>query len=378
MSKPTKQIAKYGFWQSDLSAEKVAGKALSFGGLATLNGNVYWTEHRPDEGGRGVIVKQSATGQISDVIAAPFSADTGVHEYGGGEFGVGVNADGNDVLVFSNDEDEDLYLVNLGTDGEPVRLTELENMRFADIQVIESYIVAVAEYHDPNAVVDNMPDNFMVRVSLDARSTHEVEIIAKAKNDGGRDFYAYPRISPCRSKIIYMAWDLPFMPWQNAQIFMADINENGIENAELIAGGGDEASFAPIWHTDGGDHKGAMYYIGDSTGIGNLYDVRRGVSDNLFEVNAECGHPNWVFGMSSYDVLDNGLIVMRMVEAGLFKLVVVEPWSKNVRYIETDLVHIEKISSFGEHVVMLAAITVTPTIIQINNRKTSIGPIMML
>lgn len=347
-----KQIAKYGFWPSDLTAEKVAGKTLRFGVLETLNGNIYWTESRPDEGGRNVIVKRDADDNISDVIAAPFGADSEVHEMGGGEFGLGIDANGNEILVFVNDDDQDLYLVNLSSNAEPVRLSEVENMRFADIQLTETYLVAVAEYHAPDG---SMAENMLIRLPLDARSSSEVEVIAASKSSGGRDFYAYPRISPCRRKIIYNAWDLPNMPWQCAELYMANINENGIENAELIAGGGNEATFAPIWHTDGGDHKGAMYFIGDGTGIGNLYDVKRGVADNLFPIDAECGHPNWVFNMKSYDVLGNGLIVMRIIEAGVFKLVVVEPWSKNVRYIETDLVHIEKISAYGNHVVMFAA-----------------------
>ncbi|MBL1421071.1 MAG: S9 family peptidase [Alphaproteobacteria bacterium] len=348
MSASSKQIEKYGFWASNLSAEKVAGKALRFSGLETLNGDVYWSESRPDEAGRSVIVKRSANGDVQDIIAAPYSAASRVHEYGGGEFGLG-----DDVLVFVNAKDQDLYKVDLAGGAQPVRLTQMADMRFADIQVVEDYVVAVAEYHDPNGVA-NMPENLLIRVSLNADAVAEIEVIAQSKPHGGRDFYAYPRISPCRSKIIYTAWDLPHMPWQCAEVFMADINDNGIENAERLAGGGNEAVFAPIWHTDGGDHKGAFYYIGDGTGIGNLYDVRRGVADNLWPIEAECGHPNWVFGMRSYDVLDNGLIVMRIIEQGVFKLVVVEPWSKQVRYIETDFKDMNKITAFGNEIVMFA------------------------
>ena len=342
----SKQIKKYGFWPSDLSAEKVAGKALRFGGLETVNGDVYWSESRPDEGGRAVIVKRSANGDVQDMIAAPFSASSRVHEYGGGEFGLGEL-----VLVFVNGKDQDLYRVDLDGRSEPVRLTEMPHMRFADIQVVGDYIVAVGEHHKPEGVA-NMPENMLVRLSLAADAVREVEVIAASKANGGRDFYAYPRISPCSRKIIYTAWDLPHMPWQCAEVFMADINDSGIENAELIAGGGDEAIFAPIWHTDGGDHKGAFYYIGDGTGIGNLYDVRRGVCDNLLPIDAECGHPNWVFGMRSYDVLDNGLIVMRIIEQGVFKLVMVEPWTKQVRHIAIDFKHMNKITAFGNEIVM--------------------------
>lgn len=348
MSASSKQIEKYGFWPSELSAEKVAGKALRFSGLATLSGDIYWSETRPDEGGRSVIVKRSVSGDVQDMIAPPFGASSRVHEYGGGEFGLGK-----DVLVFVNAKDQDLYKLNLDGASQPVRLTDMPNMRFADIQVVGDYIVAVAECHNPDGIA-NMPENMLVRLGLTADAVADVEVIAASKENGGRDFYAYPRISPCGQKIIYTAWDLPHMPWQCAELFVADINDTGIENAKLIAGGGDEAVFAPIWHTDGGEHGGAFYYIGDGTGIGNLYAHSEDQSENLWQVNAECGHPNWVFGMRSYDVLNNGLIVMRSIEAGVFKLVVVEPWTQQVRHIATNFKDMNKITAFGNDIVMFA------------------------
>ncbi|MCJ8324874.1 MAG: S9 family peptidase [Rhizobiales bacterium] len=350
MSIVSKKIKKYGFWPSGLSAANVAGKNLKFAGLATMNGCVYWTESRPDDGGRATIVKRDVDGQLSDMFDAPFNAASKVHEYGGGEFGLSA-----DYLVFVNAKDQDLYKIDLARKSPPQRLTNISNMRFGDIQIYGDEIVAVAELHDPDAAVSNMPENLLVRLPLTADMATEIEIIAPSKLYGGRDFYAYPRVSPCGKKLVYMAWDLPHMPWQCAELFMADIGADGVKNVELIAGGGDEAIFAPIWHTDGGQHGGALYYVGDGTGIGNLYERKRGSSTNLLPIEAECGHPNWVFNMRSYDVLDNGLIVLRLIEQGIFKLVVIEPWSQKTRYLETDFVHIEKIAAYGDHIVMFAS-----------------------
>ncbi|MBL1240924.1 MAG: hypothetical protein COB13_003670, partial [OCS116 cluster bacterium] len=172
MSASSKQIEKYGFWPSELSAEKVAGKALRFSGLATLSGDIYWSETRPDEGGRSVIVKRSVSGDVQDMIAPPFGASSRVHEYGGGEFGLGK-----DVLVFVNAKDQDLYKLNLDGASQPVRLTDMPNMRFADIQVVGDYIVAVAECHNPDGIA-NMPENMLVRLGLTADAVADVEVIA--------------------------------------------------------------------------------------------------------------------------------------------------------------------------------------------------------
>jgi hypothetical protein len=44
---------------------------------------VWWTETRPAEGGRTVVVRRDAAGTVSDVLPAGWNARTRVHEYGG-------------------------------------------------------------------------------------------------------------------------------------------------------------------------------------------------------------------------------------------------------------------------------------------------------
>ena len=326
------KIEKFGFWQSDLSAERVAGKALRFSGLETSKDSVFWTESRPDEAGRSVIVKRGADGVTKDIIAAPFGASSRVHEYGGGEFGLGDN-----ILVFVNAKDQDLYSVDLNGDTAPVRLTQIADMRFADIQIFDNYIIAVAELHKPNA---DMPENFLIRLALNSNSVTEVEKIVT-----GRDFYAYPRISPCGKKLAYMAWDLPYMPWQNAEIILTDIEETGIANERVIAGGDGVACFAPIWGKAVQDNIADLYYISDETGYGYLYVFRDDESINLLPIEAECGHPNWVFAMRSFDILSNGNIALRIIENGIYKLALIDPLGNKAQMVDTAFRNIDKITA---------------------------------
>ncbi len=335
---------KYGFWGSEISAKMVAGKALKFSGLESTDDSVFWSESRPDEG-RNVIVKRGIDGKLKDIIKAPFSAMSRVHEYGGGEFGLGL-----DILVFVNAKDQDLYSVDLDGETEPKRLTNIINMRFADIQILNGQIIAVAECHGAG-MADNMPENLLVRLDLNSDAVTDVEVIAEAKNNGGRDFYCYPRISPCGTKIAFMVWDLPFMPWQNAEIILADLNKRGIENAQAIVGGGKVAAFAPSWGNACLDGSLAdLYYISDQTGYGNLYRYQNEKRDNLFPIAAECGHPNWVFAMRSFDILSNGHIVVRLIEDGVFKLALVDPLAGKANMIDTAFRYIDKITAIGDGV----------------------------
>ena len=77
---------------------------------------LFWTEVRPLEGGRSVIVRRDPGGAIDDVTPDGFNARTLVHEYGGGAYV--VHRDGAAiVVVFSNFEDQRLYRQDLPAGG---------------------------------------------------------------------------------------------------------------------------------------------------------------------------------------------------------------------------------------------------------------------
>ena len=76
----------YGAWSSPICAAAVAdGVRLAFPQLVPVDGGaseVWWTEGRPAESGRQVVVRRSADGMVHDVLPAPWNARTRVHEYG--------------------------------------------------------------------------------------------------------------------------------------------------------------------------------------------------------------------------------------------------------------------------------------------------------
>ncbi len=53
--------APYGAWESPITALSVTGAALRFSdSLEVDGGDLYWTESRPAEGGRTVVVRRTA------------------------------------------------------------------------------------------------------------------------------------------------------------------------------------------------------------------------------------------------------------------------------------------------------------------------------
>src|SRR2546430_5896985 len=81
---PTPHVAPYGSWKSPITSDLIVAATIGLGSIILDEPDIYWTELRPSEGGRNVIVRRTPDGRISDALPAPFNARTRVHEYGGG------------------------------------------------------------------------------------------------------------------------------------------------------------------------------------------------------------------------------------------------------------------------------------------------------
>ena len=78
----------YGSWKSPVTSEMVASEVLRLGQIELEGKDIYWHETRLSEAGRGVIVKHSLDGLVTDVSPSSFNVRTRVHEYGGGAYEV--------------------------------------------------------------------------------------------------------------------------------------------------------------------------------------------------------------------------------------------------------------------------------------------------
>ena len=56
---PEVEIAPYGSWRSPITPELIATDGVSFGHLVLEGDVAYWLETRPNEDGRGVVVRRN-------------------------------------------------------------------------------------------------------------------------------------------------------------------------------------------------------------------------------------------------------------------------------------------------------------------------------
>jgi dipeptidyl aminopeptidase/acylaminoacyl peptidase len=307
------RVAPYGSWESPISSDLIVRGVVGLSQVMTDHGVAYWMESRPGEDGRNVIVRRTADGSMEDVTPPPFNARTRVHEYGGGDFSV---HDG--TVYFSNFADQRVYRVPPG--GEPEPLTPETGRRFADLVVdtARNRLIAVREDH-----AGSDPVNEIVGVNLeDGGET----VLAT-----GNDFYSSPRLSPNGSRLAWLTWNHPNMPWDGTELVVSDVDAEGrLENVGCIAGGPDESIFQPEWSPDG-----TLHFVSDRSGWWNLYRLSAGNAEPLCEKEAEFGAPQWMFGMSTYAFLSPGRIVCSYNERGSSHLALLDTQSAVLEPIQT-------------------------------------------
>ena len=314
-------VAPYGSWRSPIDAAAVAraGRRLAAPAIAK-DGAVWWAEGRPAEGGRVLLMRRPPGAEPEEVTPAGFNVRTRVHEYGGGAWTLA----GADTVLFSNFADQRLYRQRLGE--EPVAIVpEPEpgaSLRYADGRVTPDggALICVREAHPPGAGPAEV-ENQIVAVALDG-SDAQPTVLAS-----GRDFYSFPRPSPDGAWLAWTCWDHPQMPWDGTELWLAPLADPG--EATLVAGGPDESVFQPEW-----DPAGRLHFVSDRGGWWNLYRDAGEVVEQLTDEEAELGHPQWLFGGSTYAFLDDGSIACIRCERGEERLFLLEPGAERPRDLE--------------------------------------------
>lgn len=268
--------APFGTWESPITAEMLTSKTIAFQDLVLDEEDIYWSEMRPQEGGRYVIVKYHADGKAEDLLPEAYNARTRVHEYGGAAFTVHQG-----IIYFVNYKDQRLYKILPHQKPEPI--TE-EGIRFADLHVTPEGIVAVAESHQ----TEGEPQNFIALIDT---NTGQV-----SKLHAGYDFYAHIALSEDNHNITWICWNHPNMPWNDNELWTAEFSNNAFSHMKRIDPTyAHQSFFQPQWRKDN-----TLFVVTDKSNWWNLYAVRGTELISVFTVESELGLPLWVFNMSTW------------------------------------------------------------------------------
>lgn len=343
------RVAAYGSWQSPVTSDLIVQGAARLGGLVLDEGVTYFSETRPEEQGRTVLVRVEPDGTARDVVRAPFDVRTRVHEYGGGAFTVGGGA-----VYFSHFADGRIYRAPAHGGAAPEPITPPGAFRFAALRSddVRALIFAVLEDHSGGS---GEPANTLAVVRTDGSG---VTVLAK-----GADFYSSPRLRPDGRAVAWLEWNHPNMPWDGTELWLAALDADGrSRDARRVAGGPEESIFQPEWGRDG-----ALYFASDASGYFNLYVAKDGRIDAVCPMSAEFGTAGWVFEMSTYAPLDDGRLLATCVRDGRTTLGFVDPKRRSFDAIELPYTEISSVRAERDRAVFAAASPSTePLLVEMN------------
>lgn len=193
-----------------------------------------------------------------DVLPKQYSARTGLYEYGGAAFT--VSPDGS--LIFGDWVTKGVFSLDPDS-GRTFPVVQADPaVYYADFEVHPSdtrWVLALREDHH-SAIVENT----IVAIDALTKATHPVA--------HGADFYSHPRFNPDGTKVCWMQWNHPDMPWTGTELYIADWHNGKIGKPMFVAGkAGVESISQPRWGPDG-----ALYFISDRTGYWQLYQSTQG------------------------------------------------------------------------------------------------------
>ena len=350
------KTAPYGSWPSPIDPKSVASQSTRLSELSFSGGNLYWLERRPHEGGRTVVVERSPAGALQDVVPPNYNARSRVHEYGGGAYRVNVH-DQRRTLFLVDDGMRGVFARQLSPDQEELpRRLDRENLEPGEPSRAYGDLEPDPTRHRVLAVCEATARGEAAQGTEPQASLVALEMglpVAPITLQTGADFYSSPRVSPDGTKLCFLTWSHPDMPWDASQLFVARFNSQGrLETPTRVAGGPGHSIAHPFWAPDG-----SLIYASDQTGFWNLYRHQQGSASDtaLWEKPAEFALPHWVFRMSTAAASKRGFLAAAFCEQGLWRLGVIDLKTGQTRELDLPYTAIDSVDAQGDQIACLVA-----------------------
>jgi dipeptidyl aminopeptidase/acylaminoacyl peptidase len=304
-------VAPYGTWRSTIAPEALVAGFVRLAEVRWDGADLVWLEGRPEDGGRATLVRLRPDRAPEDISPPGVNVRTRVHEYGGGAF----LAVGDTVVVsdFATGR-----LLRTADDRSAAPITPEGQFRFADLELDRGRgrLLAVREDHTgPGEAV-----NALVAVPLDGSAADDpdaVEVLV-----AGSDFVSSPRLSPDGTRLAWLRWNHPNLPWDGTECVIAALDAEGRpDGGRVVAGDASTWTSQPRWAADG-----ALIVAsepGEWIGL-HRWDGAR-LAPLTSAVEAEFASPDWVLGLSTHSVAGDGTVVAIGRGGGRDRLWLIDP-----------------------------------------------------
>ncbi|ROR35298.1 prolyl oligopeptidase family serine peptidase [Kitasatospora cineracea] len=282
----------YGTWTSPLEAAQVAQGEALLEWTGFVGEEVWWTEARPQEGGRSVLTRRTADGP-APALPPGWDVRSRVIEYGGRPW-LALSGRAEDGVVFTHWDDQRVYRWRPGADPVPLSPAGAwaAELRYADFAVRGAEVWCLRETVADAAGTSVV--RHLVALPLDGRAADDPAAVRVLT--GGHDFLSGPRIEPGGRRVAWLGWNHPAMPWDGTDLMVAGIEPDGTLAAPVrVAGGDGESVTQADWAADG---SGALYAVTDPDGWWNVHRIGPdGGRRNLCARPEEFGEALWRIGL---------------------------------------------------------------------------------
>ncbi len=263
-----------------------------------VEGQLFWLESRPQEGGRTTLLTRRAgvAAVPRELTPSPWNLRSRLHGYGGGAF----CTDGTTV-VFVHDGDRQLWSLELPAAAAPLpaprRLTAPRAEGAGAERAFADGLLDRRRNRWLGVLEDNGRDQ-LVAVTLAGGAPEPLRL--------AQDFCGSPVLSPSGSHLAWLEWQQPFMPWERSQLWLGRLDGAGaLVDARCLAGSDADAAqgesvVQPLWA--GSD----LVVARDGGGWWTLTRFRNAehdgdpqplVEDTPLAMEADVGVPRWVAGL---------------------------------------------------------------------------------
>lgn len=324
----TKKVAPYGSWISPVTAQSYAGRSVLLTQLRVDGSDVYWVEGSPRRGGRKVLLRRNALGQTGEALpllegSRLVHTASGVYQTDGKAYAV---KDG--IIVVSDGWDDRVYFFDTRNSNTQLRpLTQLDKCRYGDFEIDLGRGVVYAVREDLSRSGD--PVNSLVAIPLDGSGSRDASCIRVVCDSS--DFVSSPALCPDGTKLAWVTWNRPELPWTQSQLRVADLDEAGSPGTEVILVDRENVSVTePRWTLDGD-----LIHVDDSTGWANLYRTEgfhtaedepadawatRLRTRVLHPGSRSFAPPRWHLGMHTFDNFDHDHLICSWSEGSKWHL----------------------------------------------------------
>lgn len=329
-------VRPYGRWESPLTPVSVAAAAGSASWPSVVGAETWWCASQATTATIRLLRCASPGAPVHDVLGGVWKVSNGAIGYGGRPY-LAVPADaaepadaarrGRHLLVFTHSLDGRLYAADVdplaepddgraATASAPIPLTPVNS---GDIETC---------YADPVLGPDGLEvwcirETIRGGVSTDVtRDVVAVPLSGAAAEDPAavrrvarsHDFLSGIRVSPDGTRLAWIGWDHPDMPWDVSSLMVARIADGRAADPVRVLGG-DGVSVPQAEWAD----AHSLYAMADPDGWWNLHRVTlgdgRASAECVLPMESECSHPIWRVGSTSFAVTASGVVFRHGVGA---------------------------------------------------------------